>query len=249
MDDLKKYLQSNAEHIGNDTPSQRVWQNIATQMNPLVEKNKKTSPVFFTIFKYSVAACVVLLAGVGVWFLAHNHAEPNVVYIKESSNNIIENQSDSEFAAIATPDTPFSILHTTASNAVETSNINENILKQNTEQKNKYWVQVKNVDSQFNQVINIQKNIINKTAIYTESPHYFKDFMTDYKQMEEDEKGIKKDIAAMGFTNDLLEQLINVNQQKLSLLKQLLVEINKTNNRFKQNRNLLDTVKVYYLEM
>lgn len=249
MDDFKKYLQANASNIGDDMPGKKVWSNIVMQMDIVKEKDNKTSPIFFAIFKYAVAACVVLLAGVGVWSLAQNRVEPGSVYVKNDSSNIAETPVDTEFTATSTADTPFSILHSTANNAVETSNRNEAILQENTPQKNNYLVQVKNVDSQFNQVINIQKNIISKTAIYTESPDYFKDFMTGYKQMEEDEKGIKKDIVAMGFTNDLLEQLINVNQQKLGLLKQLLVEINKTNNRFKQNRNLLDTVKVYYLEM
>lgn len=249
MDELKKYLTLNTDNIGDDLPSKKVWMNIALQMDSVTENEKYISPVIFSIFKYAVAACVVLLAGVGVWSLTHNNSQPSVVYVKNDSANIVEMQTDTEFTAASIPDSPFSILHSTASNAVETADRNEAILKQNLPAKNNYLVQVKNVDSQFNQVINIQKNIISKTAIYTESPDYFKDFMTGYKQMEEDEKGIKKDIVAMGFTNDLLEQLINVNQQKLNLLKQLLVEINKTNNRFKQNRNLLDTVKVYYLEM
>ena len=233
MDDFKKYLQANTSNIGEDMPGKKVWSNIAMQMDIVKEKDNKTSPLFFTVFKYAVAACVVLLAGVGVWSLAHNHIEPSIVSVKNDSSNIAETPVDTEFTAASIADTPFSILHSTANNAVETSNRNEAILLENTPQKNNYLVQVKNVDSQFNQVINIQKNIISKTAIYTESPDYFKDFMTGFKQMEEDEKGIKKDIVAMGFTNDLLEQLINVNQQKLGLLKQLLVEINKTNNRFK----------------
>jgi hypothetical protein len=67
--------------------------------------------------------------------------------------------------------------------------------------------------------------------------------------MEKDEKLIKSDIAKRGMTDVLLGQLINVYQQKLGLLKQLQIEMNKTNNRYKQNRGPVDSTKTYFLNL
>jgi hypothetical protein len=67
--------------------------------------------------------------------------------------------------------------------------------------------------------------------------------------MERDEQNIKRDIRKGGLTDELLDQLINVYQQKLNMLKQLQNEIHKTNNRFKQNRGPVDSTKPYFLNI
>jgi glutamate mutase epsilon subunit len=85
--------------------------------------------------------------------------------------------------------------------------------------------------------------------MYAESPEYFDDFKIQIKQMERDEKVIKSDIAKRGMSDQLLDQLINLYQQKLNTLKQLQIEMNKTNNRYKQNRAPVDPVKTYFLNL
>jgi hypothetical protein len=67
--------------------------------------------------------------------------------------------------------------------------------------------------------------------------------------MEKEEKNIKSTISRRGINNDLLYQLINLYQQKLTILKQLQLEMNKTNNRFKQNRGPVDTTRTYFLSI
>lgn len=252
MDNLQSYLQSGP--IGNDVPDKKVWQNITASLQLKEEKKEPaTSPLIFTIFKYAVAACVIGLAGVGVWFLSH---QPQTQFANTNNTNT-NIQPDSEMAVVNTPDTPFAILHNPANNTVETA-IKENdntkpavhhLVAQANAAPPAYYLQVRNVDSQFSRIIKLQKNLISNTPVYTESPEYFKEFTTSYRQMEADEKQVKKDIVTNGFTDDLLEQLININQQKLNLLKLLQSEINKTNIRFKQNRNQIDTLKVYYITM
>ena len=85
--------------------------------------------------------------------------------------------------------------------------------------------------------------------MYAESAEYFKDFNTQIKLMEKEEKNIKSTIAKHGINNDLLDQLINLYQQKLTVLKQLQLEMNKTNNRFKQTRGPIDTTRTYFLSI
>jgi hypothetical protein len=85
--------------------------------------------------------------------------------------------------------------------------------------------------------------------MYAETPEYFKDFKLQLKQIDKDEKGIKSDITHNGMNSELLDQLINLYQQKLSLLKQMQLEMNKTNNRYKQNRAQVDSTKSYFIKL
>ena len=85
--------------------------------------------------------------------------------------------------------------------------------------------------------------------MYAETPEYFNDFKIQIKQIEKDEKAIKSDIAKRGMTDELLDQLINIYEQKLNTLKQLQIEMNKTNNRFKQNRGPVDSTRTYFLNI
>ena len=105
------------------------------------------------------------------------------------------------------------------------------------------------IENTFTQIINLQKAKVNTTPLNAESPSYFNDFTIQMKHMERDEQTIKKDIRKSGLTDELLDQLINIYQQKLNMLKQLQNEINKTNSRFKQNRGPVDSTKTYFLNI
>jgi len=50
-------------------------------------------------------------------------------------------------------------------------------------------------------------------------------------------------------SDQLLNQLINIYQIKLNTLKQLQLEMNKINNRIKQNRVPVDSVKTYFINI
>ena len=67
--------------------------------------------------------------------------------------------------------------------------------------------------------------------------------------MEKDEARIKSYIHKNGMSDELLDQLINVYQQKLNMLKQLQTEMQKLNSRYKQNRPVIDTLKTYFLNL
>ncbi len=251
MDELKKYLQTNASYFEEDTPDTRIWQNIKYQ----IQTPKKKQTLMLSIAKYCIAACVLFLAGIGAWHLlqktqhTEDFSKTNQLAINDSNN-----QKDSDVVIQETIDTPFAIITSTTKNIakkllLDTQKFVSNTINNGFETSPTGFVQVRSIDSQFSQAINIQKNIINQTPLFAESPAFFKDFISSYQQMENDEKNVKKDIIKIGLSPDLLEQLINVNQQKLNLLKLLLTEINKTNNRFKQNRNLIDTIKTYFIEI
>jgi hypothetical protein len=105
------------------------------------------------------------------------------------------------------------------------------------------------MEASFTQVINLQKARISTTPLYAESPVYFSEFHHQLQQMEKDEAQIKSYIQKNGMSDELLEQLINVYQQKLNMLKLLQTEMQKLNSRFKQNRPAVDTLKTYFLNL
>ncbi|MEN9600318.1 MAG: hypothetical protein RL596_2642, partial [Bacteroidota bacterium] len=108
---------------------------------------------------------------------------------------------------------------------------------------------IQTLEANFTQVINLQKARISTMPMYAESAAYFSDFKVQLKQMDKDEVQIKMDISRKGMNDELLDQLINLYQQKLNILKQLQLEMNKTNNRYKQNRGAVDTVRTYFLSI
>ena len=68
----------------------------------------------------------------------------------------------------------------------------------------------------------------------------------DYSYTVKEDKH-KKDKE--GLTANQLDQLIDLYQYKLTVLKQLQLEMNKTNNRFKQNRGPVDSTRAYFINI
>ncbi|MFL9482166.1 hypothetical protein ACI6Q2_05260 [Chitinophagaceae bacterium LWZ2-11] len=248
MDEFKKYLQHHNSDIDLDVPRENVWNNIQKEITPVKKAN-----VFVMYAKVAVAACVIGLAGVGVWHLIKGNEQqqqqiakageaakvaPEAAEInKDSINNVTPEQVTKE------PEETFA------------STAKENKIKQSpSEAKTPVMTaaalnELQGVESSFSQVINLQRARVNTTPLYVESPAYFRDFKEQMKQMEDDEKGIKKDINKQGLKDELLDQLINIYQQKLNMLKQLQTEMNKVNNQFKQNHKSVDYAKTYFLNI
>lgn len=252
MDKFKQYLQQQNWEV--DEPSPKAWQGIQQKM----EKQAVVKPappkkraLVVSMFKYAAAACIIGLAIVGGWYIFNKPTQPAVVlqepYKKpiieqpllspkvDTLQTIIQNSSKS----LAKQETKKEVRKLASSASSFTPNNNVNVYKE----------QLQQMENNFTQVIYMQKAKINQTPLFGESAAYYKDFIDKLNQMEKDEKLIKKDILQLGLTPELMEQLINVYQQKLNVLKLLQTEIIKTNNRYKQNRSAADTLKTNFIEI
>ena len=74
MDKFKQYLQQKADDLDDDVPSQKVWNNIAKNLHPLqkdlsADKSNHKKGFVIKLAKWSAAACIFALAGIGVWHL------------------------------------------------------------------------------------------------------------------------------------------------------------------------------------
>lgn len=246
MDEFKKYIQNNKAQLDSDEPSPLLWNSIEQKIKPV----QKTVPVI-KMFRWAIAACVIALAGVGSWYILNqpkttsfkqNNLSVNAPIIKKAAPSTIDVKKAIEPKVLASNNTK--VARSKASNTRKAkANFDNSALL--ASEKNT----LKNFESSFIQVINLQKARISTMPMYAESAEYFKDFNTQIKLMEKEEKNIKSIIAKHGINNDLLDQLINLYQQKLTVLKQLQLEMNKTNNRFKQTRGPIDTIRTYFLSI
>ncbi len=255
MDEFKKYIQNNKEQLDEDMPSLNVWNNIEQGMSPV----KRSVPVV-TMIRWAVAACVIALAGIGSWYLLTSKKPSEIAptttakTISKPSTTLPNTVDTSAINLPIKNNEPIVIASNTIkkqlspnSKSITASTIPNIAAKQNNDPT--YTALLNNVEASFTQVINLQKARISTYPMFAESADYFKDFNIQIKQMEKEEKNIKSTISRRGINNDLLDQLINLYQQKLSILKQLQLEMNKTNNRFKQNRGPVDTTRTYFLSI
>lgn len=240
MDELKKYIRQHADQLDLDEPRLQVWEQIKQQ-----SASAPKTTVMVMVTRWAVAACVLLLAGIGGWWLLQE---------KNTASELASQQKPvTEKAATITKEPVTQTENTTPTILAE---VKVPVKKETAVAEPKERTQptadmiaLQNMENSFTQVINLQRERVSSMPMYAESPAYFNDFAIQIRQMEKDEKQIKSDIARRGMTDGLLDQLINLYQQKLTILKQLQTEMTKTNNRYKQNRVPVDSAKTYFLKI
>lgn len=240
MDELKKYLQQNREALDSDEPSPMVWERIQVQ-----QPVKKTA-IVVTITRWAVAACVLVLAGIGTWSLLKEDKAQNI--LQGSMATVEPKQRETEQPAETVIPVP-EINPETNKVLASVTREKKTIPVQKTIPERADLIALQNVENSFKQVINLQRNKVGTIPMYAESAEYFSDFKIQIRQLEKDEKAIKAEIVKRGLTDDLLNQLVNLYQIKLTTLKQLQIEMNKINNRVKQIRRPVDSVKTYFINI
>jgi hypothetical protein len=245
MDDFKKHLKQHSDDLDVDIPRDKVWLGINKELNP-------AKPLAALVYiKWAVAACVIALAGFGGYVLLNKPVTSYQLPVASNKNQTIDSkQKLQEEPTRLQPNTNEQLV---ASNKIiKLTNSPKQKINQpvtSNQQPVTNISALEQVEHSFTQVINLQKAKVNTTPLIAENPGYFNDFAIEMKRMERDEQSIKKDIKKNGLTDELLDQLINIYQQKLNMLKQLQNEIHKTNNRFKQNRGPVDSTKPYFLNI
>ncbi|MCW3088435.1 MAG: hypothetical protein JWQ78_1821 [Sediminibacterium sp.] len=244
MDELKKYLQKHASELDRDEPRQQVWEQIRQEAGTA----KKTNVVML-VTRWAAAACILILAGIGTWSVIGNRNTETIPL-----NTIAKTEKPVVSVPPVTSEPEPAPMDTETETAPLIARVQPKMVKHdriiNNQRVTKDDLRALNeIESSFTQVINLQRERVSNTPMYAETPAYFNDFKIQIREMEKDEKVIKSDIAKRGMTDELLDQLINLYQQKLNILKQLQIEMNKTNNRFKQNRGPVDTTRTYFLNI
>ncbi|MDB5232151.1 MAG: hypothetical protein JWN76_2956 [Chitinophagaceae bacterium] len=239
MDEFKKHIQQHAGEMDFDEPRERVWENIAARSS-----TKKAKVVSFTAWRYAAAACILVLA-VSVWFLMPGRKEelkpqPMAVVKKQipvAPKQITATEPEKEVTALQHEKVK------KEEQKIYEPRVEDRIAKADTKPKKKIKTaskedsnsfSVDNLTNGFTQVVNMQLDKVRTLPLYGEGPQYFSAFKEQFKQLDKDELDLKKMITRDGVTAERLQDLVNILQQKITLLKELQNEISKTNSHFKQ---------------
>lgn len=256
MDRLQQYLKEQRQALDVDTPSDLVWKRISNEMQqpPIVHPKKEG----FRLSWYPVLQSAAVLAALGlftfiVWWRPQ-HAE--VIKEKPITTISLPKQLPSESTGFS-PLQNANIVEKFISPVLKgkdtqqhqvsfAKNGNAAVVSASQMLTNEVLLQM---DAGFAGITNLQKERVNRTPLYAESPAYFQDFVLQMRQMDADEKRIKADLMESGMNDRMLEELIQVYQQKLAILKQLQVEMNKLNSRVLKNTTPADNSNMYFLNL
>jgi len=238
MDGFKKYLQQHRNEMDVDAPSEQLLQRI--QMRSTV---KKKASLYTMALRYAAAACVLVATGLGFKLLINSSGK------KLPGSIVIENspQIKNEPASMKHEQLIDSLNNTAAVIAR-----NDKVIHQSREAKKRTAVPYElmySFERNYSQLVNLQLKSIRTTPVYGEAPDYFDGFKKALAQIETDELSIKNHIKEKGLNDALLEQLINVYQEKLSLLKNLQQEMNQMNKKLKDNQQPSDTLTGHFINI
>lgn len=234
MDNLKKYLQQHKEAMDVDEPAAGTWKQIEK-----AGTQKKRSKLVALTIKLAAAAAVLIAVLVGIKFSSNKKGA--LVATREDSvitapgKNSIDS-GEPEIPSVASTNKATNILPP------------HKALPRKIRKADERYAMMQSFKENYSQLVSYQLSSIRSTAVFAENPAYFDDFKNRLKQMDMDEVAIRNIIRHQGISNSLLEQLINVYQQKLDVLKSLQAEINKMNERVKQ-QPAADSLNKYYLSI
>lgn len=226
MDELKKYFRQHEALMEVEVPDEEgIWQRIQSSER---EKTKRKNSVVFFI-RYAAAACIVIAIGFGLIRLTKNGTKPAdlPVVVKDNLPVSRDTLSSIDKQVVTVP-----VVKKKSMPVIKIQPVKA----------------VQKVEDGYEQLVNYQLKRLRTTPVYAEDASYFVDFKLQLQQMDKDEALLKNDMKLYGFNDQLLEQLINIYQQKLNLLKSLQGEINKMNNKVKEKQSS-DQLSPYYLNI
>jgi hypothetical protein len=231
MDEFKKYLQQHRHEMDEDIPSANLLQRIHAN-----KARVKKASVFSIAFKLAAAACILAFIMGGSWLLFNKKNKPAVE--TATGTNPLKTGSSIPLAV------------NTAKTATDTISDNNPVAQTTTARDEDEAGQLlQSFSHNYTQLVNLQLKHIRNTPVYGETGDYFNDFKHNLDQLDKDELKIKFNIKHKGLDEVLLEQLINVYQQKINLLKDLQHEINKLNNRVRENQLPSDSLQIHYINI
>lgn len=248
MDEFKKYIREHRDELDIESPPHsEVWQRIQQR----VPERRKT--VITPLLRWVAAACLVWVTGIATFVLwkrepAHELATKNLPSVEKVQSPEITGRTESSQPVISP--LPGEVI-AADSGTVTRQSANHVPPKRRKNARPAIPQKRSPIDElqeNYATVIKLQLKQLERTPIHVESPGYFHAFKKQWYDMEKDEKKIKDDIRLYGLNSSVLEQFIQLYQQKLLLLKQLQDEINKMNNRAHQYPEM-QSKKPSYLKM
>lgn len=246
MDRFKQYLQEHAEALDTDRPRDKVWQHI--QQQAATRPKTVIRPLYWQL----AAACLAGIIGLSIWWYQPGTGDSTLAIHPTQTDtpskaSPVPGHTNTPEAAPGTPEKHSVVTHTTTETsarqatrkekAVTTDNPAQSLVQQDTDKREEYELSpLHHLEAGFIHIINLQLNKIRITPIYSENADYFSVFKKQFYQLNEDEKAWKRKTSNNNVTEEQLDELITIYEQKLNVLKLLQAEIIKTNKHYRQTR-------------
>ena len=81
---LEQFIRDNRNQYDTEEPGEQVWEKLEEQLTDKNQANQKQTPggrqmILFTILRWSAAAAIIILAGIGIFSLLNNRPGSDVV--------------------------------------------------------------------------------------------------------------------------------------------------------------------------
>jgi hypothetical protein len=254
MDKLKDYLLRHKADLDVDSPASDTWENIGSKVSDESHQTGFGSKSGFPgrsgfspwVVRYAVAACVIALAGAGLRLIVTNNKAPSDT--AKQKNGTIKRESAPEKEKIES--TPRKEEKAPGKDlARNTSTPKLGAHKARPKKPAVSTDEIDIIDKSYSSLIDYELRKLRTTPLYAENGNYFSFYVEQFKQMDRDEQTVRNDIKTYGLSNEILEQLINVYQQKLNVLKNLQTEVNKMNNKVRGKQAPSEKAEVHYLNI
>lgn len=239
MDKLKEYLLNHRADLDIDSPAGDTWEFIASKM-PAKSASSKW------VVRYAAAACLIALAGAGLWLVSRGRRAPADT-AKLHVGTIVRDSAKGGVGAGAVG-TERSVAGAAKGGAGGVSGARPKT-RSGSRKPAGVSDEIGAIDKNYSSLIDYELKKLRATPLYAENGSYFSFYVEQFKQMDVDEREVRNAIKTYGLTNEFLEQLINVYQQKLNLLKNLQAEINKMNNKVREKEAPSANAEVHYLNI
>lgn len=237
MDELKKYLQQHVHEMDLDTPSPGILHRIKSpEQTP---QKARIRPFWYGI---AAAASVILLLILGIQYFGSRPSVPLNKTAGETSATAASKGQNA--AAIPSRADSASEPFFTTSGPVDKEPVNA--VKAADEEPYRL---LSSFEAHYSELVNLQVQSIRQSPLYGEPAGYFDDMKIQLRKIADDEAAIKINIRHTGLTDPLLSQLINVYEQKIGLLKNIQAEINRINQKIKENHQPGDSLLTSYLNI
>jgi len=223
MDKLKDYITHNRPKLDIHVPDQAAWEQLDRR---LTYRSGKRGKVFF-FFRAALAACVIGLAGIGLYFLLLHEEEatqaekPLLAYPRLPARQLPRGtdaptrQATGDSAAL--PEA--AVLHPLPSGPE----------RKNQEAQTKGARGESDINAVYASRIQQQIEKINSTPIFADDPAFFSVYVQQLQHFTAIEKQIREELALFGTDDRKLEAMVHIYQTKLALLERLLEDIKRVN--------------------
>jgi hypothetical protein len=247
MDELKKYFQQHRERLDTDVPADDNWQSIRRQLHTVAHVRS------FPLFKWAVAACLIIVAGAMTYLLLRDTTKNNppivvrdtIHHHQQPSLPVERKESIVKKTGISIKEQPL----IAKQRATTVKTVPPAKRKQMFKKRPAPVYGFENIEASYAGMLNMQLERVRTEPIYAEDEGYFHSFKKQFADLANEEEQLKKRIIQTGMSDEYVDELINIYQEKLTVLKRLRYEINKMNNRVRQNTPGIQQIQPTYIKL